>query len=81
MRPTGVAPVAWPVASVYSTHVKSHDLVREVEAAGWRLDRTRGSHQVFKHPDRPGIVVIPHPQKDLGKGLVSAIRRQAGLKE
>jgi predicted RNA binding protein YcfA (HicA-like mRNA interferase family) len=64
---------------VYTTHVKSQDLVDEVEAAGWQLDRTRGSHHVFKHPSRPGIVVIPHPRKDLGKGLVAAIRQQAGI--
>lgn len=59
--------------------MKSADLIREIEAAGWRLDRTRGSHHIFNHPDRTGIVVVPHPKKDLGKGLVAAIRRQAGL--
>ncbi|MBP9064135.1 MAG: type II toxin-antitoxin system HicA family toxin [Aquabacterium sp.] len=26
-----------------------------------------------------GIVVVPHPKKDLGKGLVKAIRQQAGI--
>ena len=30
-------------------------------------------------PSRPGIVVIPHPKKDLGKGLVAKIRKQAGV--
>ncbi len=38
-----------------------------------------GSHHVFTHPQRPGIVVAPHPKKDLGKGLVKAIRQQAGI--
>jgi predicted RNA binding protein YcfA (HicA-like mRNA interferase family) len=33
------------------------------------------------HADRPGIVVVPYPKKDLGKGLVAAIRRQAGLQQ
>jgi predicted RNA binding protein YcfA (HicA-like mRNA interferase family) len=47
--------------------------------AGWRLERVRGSHHVFTHPSRPGIVVIPHPRKDLGKGLVAKIRKQAGI--
>ncbi len=59
--------------------VKSADLIRELTAAGWLLDRVRGSHHVFKHPGRPGHVVVPHPRKDLGVGLVAAIRRQAGL--
>jgi predicted RNA binding protein YcfA (HicA-like mRNA interferase family) len=43
------------------------------------LDRVRGSHHVFKHPVRPGHVVVPHPKKDLGPCLVAAIRKQAGL--
>ncbi|HRN62525.1 MAG TPA: type II toxin-antitoxin system HicA family toxin [Luteimonas sp.] len=59
--------------------MKSADLIRELKADGWTLDRTRGSHHVFKHPTRHGIVVVPHPKKDLGAGLVAAIRRQAGL--
>jgi predicted RNA binding protein YcfA (HicA-like mRNA interferase family) len=58
--------------------MKSADLIRELVEAGWILDRVRGSHHVFKHPDRPGIVVVPHPKKDLGSGLVAAIRKQAG---
>ncbi|MEO7505503.1 MAG: type II toxin-antitoxin system HicA family toxin [Sphingomicrobium sp.] len=57
--------------------MKSADLIREVQSAGWLLDRVRGSHHVFKHPDRPGHVVVPHPKKDLGPGLIAAIRRQA----
>jgi predicted RNA binding protein YcfA (HicA-like mRNA interferase family) len=59
--------------------VKSADIIRELELAGWRLDRVRGSHHVFKHADRPGHIVVPHPKKDLGPGLVKAIRKQAGL--
>lgn len=59
--------------------MKSVALIRELEAAGWVLDRVRGSHHVFKHPTRPGLVVVPHPKKDLGTGLVAAIRKQAGL--
>jgi predicted RNA binding protein YcfA (HicA-like mRNA interferase family) len=44
--------------------MKSADLVRELQTAGWVLDRVRGSHHVFKHPARPGHVVVPHPKKD-----------------
>lgn len=60
--------------------MKSADLVRELERDGWMLDRVRGSHHVFVHPTKPGHVTVPHPRKDLGTGLVGAIRRQAGLK-
>ncbi|MFC4292676.1 type II toxin-antitoxin system HicA family toxin [Sphingorhabdus arenilitoris] len=59
--------------------MKSVDLIRELQKAGWTLDRIRGSHHVFKHPERGGHVTVPHPKKDLGKGLIAAIRKQAGL--
>ena len=59
--------------------MKSAEIIRELESAGWLLSRVRGSHHVFKHPTRPGHVVVPHPRKDLGTGLVAAIRKQAGL--
>jgi predicted RNA binding protein YcfA (HicA-like mRNA interferase family) len=59
--------------------MKSADLIRELTAAGWVLNRVRGSHHIFTHSDKPGIVVVPHPKKDLGHGLVAAIRKQAGL--
>jgi predicted RNA binding protein YcfA (HicA-like mRNA interferase family) len=59
--------------------MKSADLIRDLKSAGWVLDRVRGSHHVFNHLLRPGHVTVPHPKKDLGKGLVAAIRKQAGL--
>ncbi|MBL8474217.1 MAG: type II toxin-antitoxin system HicA family toxin [Rhodocyclaceae bacterium] len=55
--------------------------MRELHQAGWRRDRVRGSHHVFTQPAKPGIVVVPHPKKDLGAGLVKAIRRQGGITE
>jgi len=61
--------------------VKSADLIFELRKDGWELDRVRGSHHVFRHGVKPGHVVVPHPRKDLGKGLVRAIRTQAGLVE
>jgi predicted RNA binding protein YcfA (HicA-like mRNA interferase family) len=59
--------------------MKSAALIREITNAGWTLDRIRGSHHIFVHKERPGHVTIPHPKKDLGKGLVAAIRKQARL--
>jgi len=59
--------------------MKGADLIRLLKADGWTLDRVRGSHHVFRRPNKPGIVVVPHPKKDLGAGLVAAIRKQAGV--
>lgn len=60
--------------------MKSADLIKELEANGWTLDRVRGSHPVYVPPGNPGIITVPRPKKDLGKGLVSNLRKLAGLK-
>jgi len=59
--------------------VKSKDLIKALEQAGWKLDRVRGSHYIYKHPERHGSVPVPHPRKDIPRGTVNAIRKQAGL--
>lgn len=64
---------------MYHTHMSGADLMRELKKAGWRLARVNGSHHVFTHPLRTGIVLVPHPKKDLGTGLLKAIRHQAGI--
>jgi predicted RNA binding protein YcfA (HicA-like mRNA interferase family) len=56
----------------------SADLIRELEQAGFKRDRVRGSHHIYKRQGFPPIVV-PHPKKDLGKGLVAKLRKMAGL--
>jgi len=65
--------------SVYNTYDEYRDLIRALEAAGWVLSRVKGSHHIFRHPDKGGHVSVPHPRKDLGVGLVRKILQQAGL--
>lgn len=56
----------------------SADLIRELKAHGFELVTVRGSHH--KYRNNVGVtVIVPHPKKDLGKGLIAAIRKQAGL--
>ncbi len=64
---------------VHGADVKSSELIRLVERDGWVLRRVRGSHHQFKHPEKPGLVTIPHPKKDLPQGTVRNILRQAGI--
>ena len=59
--------------------MQSRELIKELQDAGWMLDRVRGSHHVFVHPNLGGHVTVPHPRKDLGRGLLAAIRKQARL--
>jgi predicted RNA binding protein YcfA (HicA-like mRNA interferase family) len=57
----------------------SRELIRLVEAHGWAHVETTGSHNHFKHPDRPGKMTIPHPKKDFPAGTVRSILHQAGI--
>lgn len=43
------------------------------------LDRVTGSHHIFVHPTIPGHLSVPHPKKDLGKGLVHKIKKAAQI--
>lgn len=60
------------------------DLIKLLEANGWYLHRTgRGSHMIYRHPNRAGAVVISHGGKlnrEVPPGTQNAILRQAGLK-
>jgi len=60
--------------------MKSSSLIRLLKNDGWELVRTKGSHHHFKHQTKEGIVTVPHPKKDVPKGTVNAILKQAGLK-
>ncbi|MGM0559807.1 MAG: type II toxin-antitoxin system HicA family toxin [Pseudomonadota bacterium] len=56
----------------------SRTIIRRLEKEGWQLDRITGSHHTFVKPGSSTIVTVPHPRKDLGKGLLRSIYRQAG---
>ncbi|MDG1054523.1 MAG: type II toxin-antitoxin system HicA family toxin [Flavobacteriaceae bacterium] len=60
--------------------MRSSALIKILQKEGWQLVRTKGSHHHFKHPTRKGIVTVPHPKKDIPKGTVGSILRQAGSK-
>ena len=75
----GIVLTCAAAVGIVPTTVNSADLIRELKKAGWYEDRVAGSHHILKHPTRPGHLTVPHPKKDLGKGLVHMIRKQAGL--
>jgi predicted RNA binding protein YcfA (HicA-like mRNA interferase family) len=53
-----------------------------IEADGWFLVATRGSHRQYKHPSKAGRVTIAgKPSDDLAHGTWNSILKQAGLKE
>ncbi len=59
--------------------MQSRLLIKELEEAGWALDRVTGSHHIFRHRYNPNTIPVPHPKKDLPLGTVKSIRMRAGL--
>ena len=60
---------------------KAREAIRIVERDGWFFVRQHGSHRVFRHPTKPGIVVIAGALgKELPNGTWEGILKQAGLK-
>ncbi|WP_165908375.1 type II toxin-antitoxin system HicA family toxin [Rubrivivax gelatinosus] len=58
----------------------SKQVIKMLEANGWFLARVKGSHHQFKHPTRPGLVTVKHPDSDIPKGTLNSIKKQAGWK-
>jgi predicted RNA binding protein YcfA (HicA-like mRNA interferase family) len=51
-----------------------------LEADGWVLARTKGSHRQFKHPVKRGTVTVAGKRsKDLPPGILKSIVKQAAL--
>jgi len=61
--------------------MKIRDVLRMLAEEGWYLARSKGSHQQFKHPAKPGLVTVAgQPGDDLAPGTLNSILKQAGLK-
>ena len=62
--------------------MKIRDIIRLIEAEGWYLVETKGSHRQYKHPKIPGRVTIGgHPNDDLAPGTLNSILKEAKGKE
>ena len=59
--------------------LKATDLKRALEKAGFQVIRQRGSHVRMKHPDGRVVTVPVHPGRDIGRGLLRKVIRDAEL--
>lgn len=57
----------------------SREIIKRLEAAGWRLKKVKGSHHHFVHPTRRGKVTVKHPAKDFPIGTLKSIEKQSGV--
>lgn len=56
----------------------SRKLIRLLERDGWFRVAVRGSHWQFKRADRAGRITVPHPNRNIKRGTLASIYRQAG---
>ncbi|MCA2554315.1 MAG: type II toxin-antitoxin system HicA family toxin [Microcystis sp. M04BS1] len=62
--------------------MKVRDVLKRLEADGWYRIRMRGSHRIFAHETKPGIVVVPGKSgDDIPKGTLASIWKQAQLED
>jgi predicted RNA binding protein YcfA (HicA-like mRNA interferase family) len=61
--------------------MKVREVIKLLEADGWYLFATKGSHRQYKHPTKLGRVTIAgHIGDNLAPGTLNSILKQAQLK-
>jgi len=59
--------------------ITATELVRLLERRGFEAVRQSGSHLVLRHSDGRRVTVPMHKSKDLGRGLLARIMKDANL--
>ncbi len=59
--------------------VRPREVVRFLESNGFVLDRSSGSHFVFYHPVTKRRGVVPKHNRDMPKGTLFSLLREAGF--
>ena len=61
--------------------MKYNELFRLLKKDGWFEVRQKGSHVIMQHPTKPEQLTFPnHSGKEVKKGLLTAILKQANIK-
>jgi predicted RNA binding protein YcfA (HicA-like mRNA interferase family) len=62
--------------------MKVRDIIKRIEADGWRQVSQTGSHRQYKHPTKPGrVTVAGQTGYDPPTGTVKSIFKQAQIEE
>jgi predicted RNA binding protein YcfA (HicA-like mRNA interferase family) len=60
--------------------MKFRDMIKLLKEDGWYLVRSKGSHQQYRHPEKPGLVTVAgRGSDDIGRRTLKSILKQAGL--
>jgi predicted RNA binding protein YcfA (HicA-like mRNA interferase family) len=58
---------------------RPRQVIRFLEQNGFALDHTSGSHFIFYHPTSRRRAVVPSHNRDLPKGTLLSLLREAGF--
>jgi predicted RNA binding protein YcfA (HicA-like mRNA interferase family) len=61
------------------TPANANEVIRVLEKLGFNSIRQSGSHAIYHHPDGRWTTVPMHKGKDLGKGILRKILKDAGI--
>lgn len=62
--------------------VSGKHLCKVLERLGWTLQRIHGSHHIYAQAGNPAILAVPvHGNRDLKRGLLRQLMKDAGLTE
>jgi predicted RNA binding protein YcfA (HicA-like mRNA interferase family) len=64
---------------LYTRFVTGKDLIGLLKENGWELDRIKGSHHIMIKGNKTLSVPV-HSNRDLPKGTLNKILKEAGLK-
>lgn len=61
--------------------MKPREAQKLIRKAGWLQDKNlgKGSHRVYRHREKPGIITIPWHSMDIPAGTLRNILKVAGL--
>ena len=60
--------------------MRSGEIIKKLEKAGWTEVRQTGSHKQFRHPTITGTVTVPHPKSEMAIGTIKSIEKQSGVR-
>jgi len=61
--------------------LKPKKIIKILKEKGFQLDRIKGSHHIYYHPTSKKRVIVPVHKKELPKGTLMEILKQAGIKK
>ncbi len=61
--------------------LNSDKVIKILEKRGFKFVRSKGSHRIYRNYETKRMTIVPYHKKDLPKGTLEEILKQAGIKK